>query len=114
SVRHVFEDEDRIFTQTPVRPVRRFKFVAPGFFQAIGTPLLAGRDLTWTDLYEHRPVTVISENLARELWHDPGAAVGKHIRESSSPWREIVGVVRDLHDDGAPLPSPTIGYWPGL
>ncbi len=114
SVGDVIEDEDRIFTQTPVRPVRRFKFVAPSFFQAIGTPLLAGRDLTWTDLYEHRPVTVISENLARELWHDPGAAVGKHIRESSSPWREIVGVVGDVHDDGAQLPSPTIVYWPVL
>ena len=40
----------------------------PDYFQAIGTPLIAGRDLTWTDLYERRPVALISENLAREIW----------------------------------------------
>lgn len=114
SVGDVIEDEDRIFTQTPVRPVRRFKFVAPGYFQTLGTPLIAGRDFTWTDLYKHHPVAVISENLAREMWHEPSAALGKHIRESSSPWREIVGVVGDVHDDGAHLPPPTIVYWPSL
>ncbi len=49
-------------------PLRFFKFVSPNFFRAAGTRLLAGRDLTWDDLYGRRPVLIISENLAREWW----------------------------------------------
>ena len=39
--------------------------------------------------------------MARELWHDPAAAIGKRIRQSlTAPWREVVGVVSDERDDG--------------
>ncbi|MGC2694174.1 MAG: ABC transporter permease [Candidatus Angelobacter sp.] len=110
----VILDDDNIYKRMPVQPVRQFKFVAPSFFQTIGTPIVAGRDFTWADLYDHRPVTVISENLAREMWRQPAAALGKHIRESSSAWREIVGVVGDVHDNGADQASPTTVYWPAL
>ena len=48
----------------------------------MGNPFLAGRDLTWTDVFEQRPVVMVSENLARELWGEPAAAVGKRIREN--------------------------------
>ena len=34
----------------------------------MGTPLIAGRDLTWAETYEKRPVALVSENLAREYW----------------------------------------------
>jgi hypothetical protein len=89
--------------------------VAPGYFRTIGTRLVAGRDFTWTDLDRHRPVAVISENLARELWREPDAALGRRIREGvGSPWREIVGVVGDVHDDGLREPAPAIVYWPSL
>ena len=82
-------------------PLRWFRYVAPGFFQTIGTRLVAGRDFTWVDLEERRPVAVISENLAREQWREPRAALGKRIREGDgSPWREVVGVVGDVYDDG--------------
>ena len=57
-------------------PLRWFRFVAPGYFQTIGTRLVAGRDFTWLDLEGRRPVAVVSENLARELWREPHAAVG--------------------------------------
>jgi putative ABC transport system permease protein len=110
----VILDEDNIYARTAVRPVRQFKFVAPGLFRTIGTPLVAGRDFTWADLYGHRAVAVISENLAREMWRNPTAALGKHIRESSSPWREIVGVVGDVHDNGADHAPPATVYWPAL
>src|SRR6185295_18054214 len=81
--------------------LRWFRYVAPGFFRTIGTPLVAGRDFTWVDLEEYRPVALVSESLARELWRDPRAALGQRIREGDgSPWREIVGVVGDVHDDG--------------
>ena len=68
----------------------------------MGTPLVAGRDFTWTDLYDRRNVALVSENMARELWHDPGPALGKRVREGmKDSWREIVGVVADVRQEGA-------------
>jgi ABC-type antimicrobial peptide transport system permease subunit len=79
----------------------------------MGTRLIAGRDLTWTDIYDQRLVVMVSENMARELWRDPAAAIGKRIREGmKDPWREIVGVVADVHSDGANQKPPTTVYWP--
>jgi putative ABC transport system permease protein len=107
--------EDQTYARGQIPPIRRFKFVSPGFFQTVGTPLVAGRDLTWTDVNNHRPVAVISENLARELWREPAAAVGKRIRENpGNPWREVVGVVGDVHDNGVHEQAPTMVYWPVL
>ena len=95
-------------------PIRTFKFVSPGFLAATGTRLIAGRDLTWADIYGRRSVALVSENLARELWGSSMAAVGKRIREMSNniQWREVVGVVEDVHDDGVQKEPPPIVYWP--
>jgi predicted permease len=107
--------EDRAYAEGQLPPLRRFKFVAPGFFQTMGTRLVAGRDVTWTDLYDNREVALVSENMARELWHTPTAALGKRIREGmKDPWREIVGVVQDVRHDGADQKAPTTVYWPLL
>jgi hypothetical protein len=57
-------------------PLRRFEFVAPGFFQTMGTRLIAGRDLTWTDIYDQRRVAVISENITSDSY-----------RQSKLKWR---------------------------
>jgi predicted permease len=105
--------KDRIYKPGELPPIRRFKFVAPGFFATMGTPLIAGRDLSWTDTYEKRPVALVSENLAREFWHEPGAALGKQIRVGTTDdWREVIGVARDIHDDGVNNPAPPSVYWP--
>ncbi len=45
-----------------------------------GSRLIAGRDMTWAEMYNQKPVALVSENMARELWRDPRAAVGKRIR----------------------------------
>ncbi len=96
-------------------PLRFFKFVSPNFFRAAGTRLLAGRDLTWEDLYGRRPVLIVSENLAREWWGAPIAAIGKRIRQfSDTPWREVIGVVQDVRENGVNEKAPTIVYWPAL
>jgi predicted permease len=107
--------EDRAYTEGQMPPMRRFKYVSPGFFRAMGNPLLAGRDLTWTDIPEKRPVALVSENLARELWGSPAAALGKRIRENpTGRWREIIGVAGNERDDGADQKAPTVVYWPLL
>src|SRR5262249_25104646 len=83
--------------------------------KTMGNVVVAGRDYTWADVYEKRPIAMISENLARELWKDPASAVGKEIREGlKGPWRQIIGVVSDEREDGVDKKAPTIVYWPIL
>jgi ABC-type antimicrobial peptide transport system permease subunit len=93
-------------------PLRKFKFVSPGVFRALGTRLVAGRELERADLDDNRPVVLVSENLARELWREPSAALGKRIRLGGGGWSEIVGVVQDTYDNGLQEPPPSITYWP--
>ncbi len=108
--------EDKTFADGQVPPIRRIRKITPGFFTTMGTRVVAGRDFTWTDLYEKRRVAIVSENLAREWWGVPGAALGKRIREggAADPWREIVGVVEDVYDDGVHVTPPAFAYWPAL
>ena len=95
-------------------PMRLFKYVAPGFFHTLGTRMVAGRELTWTEIYGRRPVVIVSENLAREWWGSPSAALGKRLREYSPPWFEVVGVVEDVHVNGVQDKAPGIVYWPSM
>jgi predicted permease len=107
--------QDRTYAESQLPPIRRFKFISPDYFSTLGTPMIAGRDLTWTDVYHKIPVALISENFAHEYWGDPAIALGKRIRVTSKDdWREIIGVVRDTHDDGVSNPAPTVVYWPIL
>jgi putative ABC transport system permease protein len=96
-------------------PLRRFKWIAPGYFEAMGNRILAGRAITWNDIYTYAPVVVISESLARAYWKDPADALGKRIRQSpNDPWREIVGIAGNERDDGLNEPVTPIAYWPIL
>jgi hypothetical protein len=64
-------------------------------------------------MYQKIPVALVSENFAREYWHDANNALGKRVRASSTDdWREIIGVVADMHDDGVNQDAPTSVYWP--
>jgi predicted permease len=105
--------EDRAYTEGELPPVRRFKSVSPGFLATMGTPLIAGRDITWEDTYQRIPVAMISENFAKEYWHDARNALGKRIRVGSTDdWREIVGVVGDVYENGVDKPAGSAVYWP--
>jgi predicted permease len=109
----VLTSEDHPYKEGELPPIRRFKFIAPGSFATVGTPLIAGRDLTWTDIYKKMPVAIVSENFAREYWHSAAGALGKRIRVGGTDdWRQIVGVAGDVHDDGVSMPAPTSVYWP--
>ena len=105
--------EDRTYAEGELPPIRRFKFVSPGFLATMGTPLIAGRDITWEDTYQKIPVAMISENFAKEYWHDARNALGKRIRVGTTDdWREIVGVVGDVYDNGVNTPAVSSVYWP--
>jgi predicted permease len=105
--------QDRNYAQGEMPPLRRFKFVAPGLLHTLGIPLIAGRDFTWAETYQKLPVAMVSENFAREYWGSPANALGKQVRVSTKDaWRQIIGVVGDVHDDGMNKDAPTITYWP--
>lgn len=106
---------DRTYPEAELAPLRHFRFVGPGYFATLGIPLVAGRDFTWTDIYDKRPVALITENMAREYFGGVAGALGKQIRTSpKDDWFEIVGVVADSRDDGVNAEAPSSVDWPIL
>lgn len=80
--------------------------VGPGYFEVMGVGLVEGRTFSERDGADAPPVLVVSEAFAREIFPDK-SAVGQRIAFYSSrpggtppPTREIVGVVRDVRQDG--------------
>lgn len=105
--------QDRVYTESQIPPLRSFKVISPGLLKSMGNTLIVGRDLTWTDVYEKRPVVLVSENLAREFWREPSAAIGKRVRQDNkSAWREVVGVVNDERDNGVNQKAPATVLFP--
>ncbi|HEY6305804.1 MAG TPA: ADOP family duplicated permease, partial [Candidatus Angelobacter sp.] len=104
---------DHAYKAGELPALRRFKFISPGFLATMGTPLVAGRDFTWNDIDNKTPVALISDNLARELWQSPANALGKRVRATETDdWREVIGVVTDVYDDGVNKQPVKSAYWP--
>jgi predicted permease len=108
--------EDRPVAAGDTPPPARYKLVSPGFFAAMGTRIVAGRDLTWADLDAGGRVALVSEEFAREFWGEPAAALGKRIRTPNNvdAWREIIGVVQTVKEDALYLPAPNHVYFPAF
>ena len=106
---------DKTYGALEIPPAWEFWSVSPGFLHAMGTRLIAGREFTFAEVYNHRRLTMVSENLARELWGTPEAAIGKQVTElPGMPWWQVIGVVEDVHQEGMDQKAPTIVYWPTL
>jgi putative ABC transport system permease protein len=81
----------------------------PGYFQAIGLPLLEGRIFRSDERMEKANVALISHGAAQQYFpgEDP---IGKHIKSPDGVW-EVIGVVGNVRWNIAQPPQPTI-YWP--
>jgi len=107
--------EDKAYADNTIPPLRLYKHVSPGLLHAAGTRLVAGREMTWGEVYGLQPVVMVSENLAREMWGTPSAAIGKRLREfPKMPWHEVIGVIQDVREKGMQDTAPEIVYWPPL
>src|SRR6185369_8589622 len=107
--------QDKVYADNSIPPLRLYKYLSPGLLQTAGTRLVAGREMTWSEIYGLQPVVMVSENLAREMWGTPGAAIGKRLRETSlMPWHEVIGVIQDVREKGVQETTPEIVYWPTL
>ena len=107
--------QDKTYPDDVMPPLRLYKYISPGFLSVAATRLVAGREFTWDDVYGLRPVVMISENLAREMWGSPSAAIGKQLREfPQMPWHEVIGVIQDVRQRGVQEKAPAIVYWPPM
>jgi len=96
-------------------PRGRFRTVSPGFFAALGVPIIAGRDFNAADRRDSEKVVIVSQTLAQRLfpnqdavnrrftWTDP---VMKFIDVSTGP-RRIIGVAADIDDENV-IPGPAM------
>jgi putative ABC transport system permease protein len=80
-----------------------FNVAQPDYFQTMGIPLIEGRPFQATDTAQTPPVIVINQSMARRWWPNE-SPLGKRIKQgfpqSKTPYREIVGVVGDVKQDG--------------
>jgi len=96
-------------------PRARFRTISPGFFAALGVPIIAGRDFTDADRRDAERVVIVSQSLAQRMfpnqdavnrrltWTDP---IMKFIDVSPEP-RRIVGVAADVDDENI-VPGPAL------
>ena len=96
-------------------PRAQFRTISPGFFAALGVPIIAGRDFDDSDRHGGEPVVIISQSVAQRMfpgqdavnrhvmWTDP---VMKFIDISTEP-RRIVGVAADVDDEHV-VPGPAL------
>jgi len=99
----VFLIECRTIPERSKLPTSQWNVASEQYFETMGIPLLRGRTFQKNDTDTSPAVAVISETAARRFFpnEDP---IGKRLKqgwpETKSPWREIVGVVGDVREDG--------------
>jgi predicted permease len=101
-------------------PRAHSRTISPGFFAALGIPILAGRDFNDRDGQANDPVAIVSETLAQRMfpnqdpinrhvyWTDPVLQFAPPGFVNLAPHR-IIGVTADIDDEHlVPEPTPTI------
>ena len=86
-------------------PSAGFRLTSPGYFQAMGVPLVAGRDFSERDLYEAEPVAIVSATLARVVFQGE-SPLGRRLKcgLDRDVWMRVVGVVGDMRNDNPAIP----------
>jgi len=88
-------------------PRASFRTVSPGFFKALGVPIIAGRDFNADDKTDSEKVVIISESVAKRMFNT-GDAVNRKLMWTdpvmkfigvSAGGRRIVGIAADLDDE---------------
>jgi putative ABC transport system permease protein len=97
-------------------PRAQLRTISPGFFAALGVPIIAGRDFNQLDGQSKDPVVIVSQTLAQRMfpnqdavnrhvyWTDP---VIKFVPGISDAPHRIIGVTADVDDEHV-VPGPTL------
>jgi putative ABC transport system permease protein len=93
------------------------RFISTAYFEALGVPMLRGRAFTNADMQDSGAhVAIISRALGRRLYGNADP-IGQQISNGSvekPAWREVVGVVDDMHANGPGDPPPLTMYMPDV
>jgi putative ABC transport system permease protein len=86
-------------------PHAGFRLASPGYFAAMGVPLIAGRDFNERDRYEAEPVAIVSATLARQVFEGQ-SPLGRRIKcgLDRDVWMRVVGLVGDMRNDNPATP----------
>jgi putative ABC transport system permease protein len=93
--------------------VERYSF-SGDYFRVMSIPVIAGRSFTADDSASAHRVLVVSASTARLFWGS-ASPIGTQVRigsATSGPWRTVVGVVGDVHNNDLTLPPPPAMYTP--
>jgi predicted permease len=99
-------------------PRARFRTVSPGFFSALGVPLIAGRDFSDADRRDAEKVVIISQSVARRLFPTQDA-VNRHLKWTDPVMqfvgikpepRRIIGIAADIDDENV-VPGPAMSVY---
>jgi len=107
-----FEIEGRPLIANAQAPDEEIRVVTPGWFEAMGVPLRAGRTPQETDTADKVPIVTVNESFARKFW--PGeSALGQRLRLAGDPrWWTVSGVVGDVRDFGLDADVRPTMYFP--
>ncbi|MBT8396360.1 MAG: ABC transporter permease [Gemmatimonadetes bacterium] len=94
--------------------IRRHKWIGPNYLETMQIPLLMGRTVTWAEIHARAPVALLSETLANQVFGSPEEALGQFVAARPDPpqWKEVIGIVSDVREDGLSQPFPDLVYWP--
>jgi putative ABC transport system permease protein len=111
----IFIARDKPIPPRPELPNAAFAPVSEGYFETMGTRLLAGRLFDARDTPASPAVTVVNDRLAKHLW--PGEnPIGKSIKqgwpEGPGTWRQVIGVIADVKFEGVTVETPMQVYLP--
>ena len=93
----------------------RYHMATPGYFSAMGIPLLEGRFFTEGDKQHTPQVIIINHAMAEKYWHGEDA-IGKRISFNDNPkkdedWMRVVGVVGDIKDQPNSTAAEPAFWW---
>ncbi len=89
-----------------------WRSVSPGYFAALGVPIIRGRAFQEQDRGLNENPVILSETLAKRLFPDEDA-LGKSLRVGQDgPWRQVVGIAADVRNNGLAEPSDPEYYVP--
>ncbi len=92
--------------------ISNVRIVSPGYFPAMGIPLVKGRYFDERDIRGQQETAIVDEALAERFWpnDDP---IGKRVqRGKDGPWRTVIGVINDRKQYGAEKEPPIAVYYP--
>jgi len=109
-----FQVEGAVYEDPGLRPQVSVRQVTPGYFHAVGVPLVAGRLFTELDHEDALPIAIVNQSMVAANWEEENP-VGKRVSfDGGDSWIEVVGVIGDVRQNGLDVEPPEEIYFPSL